>query len=34
MIIRSIRIVSYAEIDLEDGKNFYVQQQPGIGDYF
>ena len=34
MIIKSIKILSDAETDLEDGKNFYEQQQRGIGDYF
>ena len=34
MIIRFIRILSDAETDIEDGKNFYAQQQRGIGDYF
>ena len=34
MIIKSIKILSDAETDLEDGKKFYEQQQRGIGDYF
>lgn len=34
MMIKSIYILSDAETDLEDGKNFYEQQQRGIGDYF
>ena len=34
MIIKSIKILSDAETDLEDGKNFYEQQQRGIGGYF
>ena len=34
MIVKSIRISSDAETDLEDGRHFYEQQQKGIGDYF
>ena len=34
MNIRSIKILSDAEIDLEDGKNFYESLERGIGEYF
>lgn len=34
MNIRSIQILSDAEIDLEDGKNFYESQERGVGEYF
>ncbi|MBS0499050.1 MAG: type II toxin-antitoxin system RelE/ParE family toxin [Burkholderiaceae bacterium] len=32
--MRQIRILSIAMRDLEQGRNFYEAQQPGIGDYF
>ena len=34
MKISSIKILSDAEIDLEDGKNFYESLERGIGEYF
>ena len=34
MNIRSIQILSDAEIDLEDGRNFYESQERGVGEYF
>ncbi len=34
MSSKFIHILSDAEIDLEDGKNFYESQKEGVGDYF
>ncbi|MFT4194197.1 hypothetical protein [Ottowia sp.] len=32
--MRQIRVLSLAQGDLRQGRAFYEQQQPGIGDYF
>ena len=34
MNIKSIRILSEAEADLEGGRNFYERQHHGVGGYF
>ncbi len=34
MNVKNIHVSSDAEGDLEDGRNFYNQQQQGIGNYF
>ena len=34
MNIKSIKILSDAELDLQDGRNFYESLERGIGEYF
>ena len=34
MNIKHIQILSEAEMDLEDGRSFYEEQEIGIGEYF